>query len=111
MAGIRARNTKPEILIRSLLHASGCRFRLHVDALPGKPDIVLPKYKAVVLVHGCFWHGHGCRFFRWPATRPEFWRTKIERNRANAAVPEDDDLRLTLLDWLKGNESILELRE
>lgn len=135
MAGIRARNTKPEILIRSLLHASGCRFRLHVDALPGKPDIVLPKYKAVVFVHGCFWHGHGCRFFRWPATRPEFWRTKIERNRANdekamaallaagwrvaivwecairAAVPDDDDLRLTLLNWLKGNESILELRE
>lgn len=64
MAGIKGRNTKPEILIRKLLHKKGFRFRLHVKNLPGKPDIVLPKYKAVIFVNGCFWHGHkGCRLF------------------------------------------------
>jgi len=83
MSGIHGRNTKPEILIRSLLHRRGFRFRLHVRDLPGKPDIVLPRYHAVVFVHGCFWHGHDCPLFRWPNTRPEFWREKIERNRAN----------------------------
>jgi DNA mismatch endonuclease (patch repair protein) len=83
MSGIHGRNTKPEILIRSLLHRRGFRFRLHVRDLPGKPDIVLPRYHAVVFVHGCFWHGHDCPLFKWPSTRPEFWREKIERNRAN----------------------------
>lgn len=83
MSGIRGRNTKPEILIRSLLHRHGFRFRLHVRDLPGKPDIVLPRYHAVIFVHGCFWHGHDCPLFKWPGTRPDFWRDKIGRNRAN----------------------------
>ena len=83
MSGIRSRNTKPEILIRKLLHAQGFRFRLHVRDLPGKPDIVLPRYRAVIFVHGCFWHGHDCPLFKWPSTRPEFWQEKIQRNRAN----------------------------
>lgn len=83
MSGIRGRNTKPEILIRSLLHRRGFRFRLHVRDLPGKPDIVLPRYHAVIFVHGCFWHGHDCPLFKWPGTRPDFWREKIGRNRVN----------------------------
>ncbi|WP_321840357.1 very short patch repair endonuclease [Paraburkholderia bannensis] len=85
MSGIRARNTKPEVLIRSLLHRRGFRFRLDVRELPGRPDIVLPRYRAIVLVHGCFWHGHHCALFKWPSTRPEFWRAKIGRNRTNDA--------------------------
>ena len=83
MSGIRGRNTKPEILIRSLLHRHGFRFRLHARDLPGKPDIVLPRYHAVIFVHGCFWHGHDCPLFKWPDTRPDFWRDKIGRNQAN----------------------------
>lgn len=83
MGGIRSRNTKPEILIRSLLHRQGFRFRLHVRNLPGKPDMVFPRYHAVVFVHGCFWHGHDCPLFKWPGTRPEFWREKIGRNQNN----------------------------
>lgn len=83
MSGIRGRNTKPEILIRSLLHRQGFRFRLHVRNLPGKPDMVLPRYHAVIFVHGCFWHGHDCPLFKWPKTRPEFWREKIGRNQDN----------------------------
>lgn len=83
MSGIRARNTKPEILIRSLLHRQGFRFRLHARELPGKPDIVLPRFHAVIFVHGCFWNGHDCPLFKWPSTRPEFWRDKIERNQTN----------------------------
>ncbi len=79
MSGIRGKNTKPELLIRKALHARGFRYRLHCD-LPGKPDICLPKHRAVIFVHGCFWHGHGCHLFKWPATRPEFWRAKIGRN-------------------------------
>jgi len=85
MAGIRGRDTKPERVIRSLLHRRGFRFRLDVRELPGRPDIVLPRYRAVVFVHGCFWHGHGCPLFKWPRTRTEFWREKIARNRANDA--------------------------
>lgn len=84
MAGIKNRNTKPEILIRKLLHKKGFRFRLHVKDLPGKPDIVLPKYKALIFVNGCFWHGHiNCHLFKLPATRTEFWQAKITRNQAN----------------------------
>jgi len=83
MSGIRGRNTKPEILIRSLLHRQGFRFRLHVRDLPGKPDIVFPRFHAVIFVHGCFWHGHACPLFKWPGTRPDFWREKIGRNQAN----------------------------
>ncbi|KFN48483.1 DNA glycosylase [Arenimonas malthae CC-JY-1] len=83
MAGIRGENTKPELIVRSRLHADGLRFRLHDRELPGKPDLVLRRWNALVFVHGCFWHGHGgCKYFRLPRTRPEFWRQKIEGNKA-----------------------------
>ncbi|HEY0622780.1 very short patch repair endonuclease [Sphingomonas sp.] len=81
MAGIRGKNTRPELIIRRGLHALGFRFRLHDRKLPGAPDLVLPRWRAVIFVHGCFWHGHDCPLFRWPGTREEFWRTKIGRNR------------------------------
>ncbi len=80
MSGIRGKNTKPEIVIRKRLHARGYRFRLHRKDLPGSPDMVLRKHQAVILINGCFWHGHQCRLFKWPKTRPEFWRNKIEGN-------------------------------
>lgn len=80
MAAIRGKNTKPEIQIRQGLFSRGYRYRLHCSDLPGKPDLVLPKYRAAIQVQGCFWHKHNCRYFRWPATRPEFWRKKIEGN-------------------------------
>jgi DNA mismatch endonuclease, patch repair protein len=85
MSGIRGKDTKPELLIRCGLFRRGFRFRLHAPKLPGKPDIVLPKYKAVILVNGCFWHGHGCSIFKWPSSRPDFWRKKIEANRKHDA--------------------------
>ena len=81
MKEIRAKDTKAELLIRRALHSRGFRYRTHVEKLPGKPDIVLPKYHAVVLVNGCFWHGHGCSLFRLPKTRRDFWKSKIDRNR------------------------------
>lgn len=82
MAGIRGKNTKPEILVRSYLHRSGLRFRIHVKDLPGKPDVVLPKYKTVIFVHGCFWHSHPrCKFAAVPASNVEFWKQKLDVNR------------------------------
>lgn len=135
MAGIKDRNTKPEILIRQRLHSLGLRFRLHVNDLPGKPDIVLPRYRAVIFVHGCFWHGHDCRLFRWPTTREEFWRKKINRNRKKdqesletllaggwrvgivwecalrGANRNVDRLIQELADWIRGNEPFKEHRE
>jgi len=84
MSRIRSGNTKPELLVRKFLHAQGFRYKLHDKTLPGKPDIVLPKYKTVVFVHGCFWHGHnGCRYFVVPKTRTEWWLNKINSNKAN----------------------------
>lgn len=84
MAAVKSRDTKPELLIRSILHQKGFRFRLHVKDLPGKPDIVLPKYRSVILINGCFWHGHeNCRFFKIPSTRTEFWEEKIHKNKIN----------------------------
>jgi DNA mismatch endonuclease (patch repair protein) len=81
MSAIRGKDTRPELAVRSALHRFGFRFRIHVDSLPGRPDIVLPKYRAVVFVHGCFWHRHpGCRFASTPASRPDFWRRKFEKN-------------------------------
>lgn len=82
MAGIRGKNTKPELQIRRTLFRQGIRYRLHDTRLPGQPDLVLPKYHAVIFVHGCFWHGHQCHLFRWPKTRKQFWRNKILRNHA-----------------------------
>jgi DNA mismatch endonuclease (patch repair protein) len=81
MSGIRSINTKPELMLRHALHARGFRYRLHDRRLPGKPDMVFPRYNAVILAHGCFWHGHDCHLFKWPSTRPEFWQAKIARNR------------------------------
>lgn len=78
MSGIKGINTQPEKFLRSWLHHAGFRFRIHTKNLPGKPDIVLPRYHAAILVHGCFWHGHGCSLFKWPSTRREFWEAKIK---------------------------------
>jgi DNA mismatch endonuclease, patch repair protein len=81
MAAIRGRDTKPEMVVRKRLHAAGFRYRLHDKRLPGKPDIVLPRWRAVVLIHGCFWHRHpGCRFATSPASNPEFWQRKFDAN-------------------------------
>lgn len=85
MAGIRGTNTAPELILRRALHAKGFRYRLHDRRLPGKPDMVFPRYHAVIFAHGCFWHGHDCHLFKWPSTRPEFWQAKIRRNRENDA--------------------------
>jgi DNA mismatch endonuclease, patch repair protein len=111
MAGIRAKNTKPEMIIRRGLHARGFRYVLHDKRLPGKPDLVFPKHRAVIFVHGCFWHGHDCHLFKWPKTRQAFWRKKIERNRENDenAIVElgNDDWRIGVV-WecaLKGREA------
>jgi DNA mismatch endonuclease, patch repair protein len=86
MSRVRGRNTGPELRVRRALHAAGLRFRLQRRDLPGRPDLVLPRHRAVVFVHGCFWHGHGCQLFRQPATRPEFWQAKIAGNRARDAA-------------------------
>ncbi len=81
MSGIKGKNTQPEILVRRLLFASGYRFRLHRRDLPGTPDIAMPGRKIAIFVHGCFWHfHHGCRFAKMPATRPDFWKAKLEAN-------------------------------
>jgi DNA mismatch endonuclease (patch repair protein) len=80
MSRIKAKNTKPEMLVRSILHKHGFRFRLHVETLPGKPDIILPKYKIAIFVHGCFWHMHGCKNSKIPATRHDWWKEKLESN-------------------------------
>lgn len=88
MAGIRGKDTRPEMILRRGLHARGFRFRLHDRRLPGSPDLVFPGRRAVIFVHGCFWHGHGCHLFRLPATRQEFWRAKIEGNAARDALAE-----------------------
>jgi DNA mismatch endonuclease, patch repair protein len=91
MSGIRGKNTRPELVIRKALHRAGFRYRLHDKKLPGKPDLVFPKYRAVIFVHGCFWHGHDCHLFKWHKTRPAFWNKKITGNKAN------DDMVMTAL--------------
>lgn len=79
MSGIRGKNTKPELILRKGLHAEGFRYRLHAK-LPGRPDMVFPRLNAVLFIHGCFWHGHHCHLFKWPSSRDEFWRNKINGN-------------------------------
>nr|WP_174506094.1 DNA mismatch endonuclease Vsr [Acinetobacter sp. Marseille-Q1620] len=136
MSNIKGKNTKPEILIRSLLHRHGFRFRIHRKDLPGKPDIVLPKYNAIIFIHGCFWHGHqNCRLFKLPASRTEFWEAKISKNRENdlkakglllnsgwrictiweCAVRRSKKDPVALMDilttWLSGSELLLEIDE
>lgn len=93
MKAVRGRDTKPELIVRRALHASGLRYRLH-GALPGKPDLVFPGRRAVIFIHGCFWHGHDCPMFKIPATREAFWREKIGRNQARDAKTEADLLAL-----------------
>lgn len=97
MSGIKGKNSKPEILIRKMLFGAGYRFRLHSRDLPGTPDIVLPGRKIAIFVHGCFWHAHkGCKYFKIPATRPDFWIAKLQSNvdRDNRAVE-----RLRAMGW------------
>lgn len=81
MRAIRARNTRPELQLRRSLHAAGLRYKLHDKNLPGAPDLVFPKHRAVVFVHGCFWHLHGCRYSKMPSTRAAFWQEKLTLNR------------------------------
>lgn len=96
MAAIRSAHTKPELLVRKNLHALGFRFRLHARDLPGKPDLVLSKYNAVIFVQGCFWHGHDCNLFRMPRTRRDFWDAKISGNRKRDARTSGE---LTAAGW------------
>ncbi|QPC45034.1 DNA mismatch endonuclease Vsr [Kaustia mangrovi] len=135
MSGIRGANTKPELQIRKALHALGFRYRLHARDVPGKPDIVLPRYRAVIFVNGCFWHGHDCPLFRLPGTRREFWENKIRTNRERDAkvrsqLGESNWRHLTIwecalkgpqrlglektvaaaVDWIRGEEEAGEIR-
>lgn len=135
MSAIRGTGTKPELLLRKGLHARGFRFRLHEKKLPGRPDLVLSKYRAVIFANGCFWHGHDCALFRWPATREVFWREKITgnmaRDAANIAVLKASGWRIAIVwecalkgrsrrtpdevidclsNWLFSEDKILELR-
>lgn len=96
MSNIRSKNTSPELLIRKALHARGFRYRVHDKHLPGTPDLVLPKYKAAVFIHGCFWHGHRCRYFKVPQTRQDFWLEKIGKNQAR---DEQQITALRALNW------------
>jgi len=135
MSSIRGKDTRPEMAVRRGLHGHGVRYRLHAKELPGRPDLVLRKYRAVIFVHGCFWHGHDCPMFRLPSSRIDFWRAKIERNRERdrevmAALKERDWRRLTIwecalrgrgkmageevirltLQWLDGSSQQAEIR-
>jgi len=80
MSGIKGKDTLPELKVRKLLHQMGFRYRLHDAGLPGGPDIVLARHRAIIEVRGCFWHRHQCRMFKWPATRQEFWKAKLQAN-------------------------------
>ena len=112
MSRIRGTDTKPEQIIRTALFADGFRYRLHVGALPGKPDLVLHRYRACILVNGCFWHGHECPLFRWPSTNHQFWETKITANRTNDSRNVEELIRAgwrVLIIWecaLKGKQRI-----
>lgn len=96
MSSIRGGNTRPELIVRKALFKRGFRYRLHVRELPGTPDLVFAKYRAVVFINGCFWHRHDCHLFKWPATRREFWEAKLNRN---IAVDLEAFRQLKLLDW------------
>ena len=132
MAGIRGKNTKPEVVLRSALHRLGLRFRIHDRGLPGKPDIVFPRFRAAVQVHGCFWHRHErCRFATSPSSNSEFWQAKFEtnvkRDRQSQADLEEHGWRtgvvwecavrergapavaLELAHWLQGSDKHLEI--
>ena len=102
MSGIRGKDTKPEMVLRRALHARGFRYRLHGKGVPGRPDLVLAKHRAVIFVHGCFWHRHeGCRYATTPATRPEFWAEKfavnVRRDRATCDALVADGWRVATI--------------
>jgi len=101
MSRIRGRDTAPELAVRKLLHAAGFRFRLHRKDLPGRPDIVLPKYKTVIFVHGCFWHSHGCKDSGTPKTNSGFWSTKLADNARR------DTKNRTLLEQQRWNVEVI----
>ena len=94
MSRVKQKDTKPEMVVRRLLHSLGFRYRLHKQELPGKPDITLPKYKVVILVHGCFWHGHNCPRGKPPDSRKDFWLSKINNNRARDQSVVDELTKL-----------------
>ena len=97
MSAIKSKNTKPEIKVRKLLHSMGYRFRLHSKDLPGSPDIVIPKYKTVIFVHGCFWHRHeNCKYASTPKTRKEFWNKKFTENKKRDSEIQE---KIKILDW------------
>ena len=97
MSAIKSKNTKPEIKVRKVLHSMGYRFRLHSKDLPGSPDIVLPKYKTVIFVHGCFWHRHeNCKYASTPKTRKEFWNKKFTENKKRDSEIQE---KIKNLDW------------
>lgn len=91
MRQVKGKDTAPEMIVRRMLHGAGYRYRIHRKDLPGKPDLVFPQRHKAIFVHGCFWHGHGCKIGRLPKSRPEFWVPKIARNR------ERDDYNLSVL--------------
>lgn len=112
MSGIKGRNTSPELALRKGLHARGFRFRLDRRDIPGAPDLVFPSRRAVLFAHGCFWHRHDCHLFKWPSSRPDFWRNKIlgnvERDRRVCAQLSDAGWRVGVV-WecaLKGRERV-----
>ncbi len=110
MASIRGRDTKPEMLVRKALHRRGFRFRLHARNVPGRPDLLLPRYRAAIFVHGCFWHRHtGCRYATTPATNPEFWQRKfdsnVERDQRDLKALEAAGWRVAIV-WECGFKSI-----
>ncbi len=130
MAGIRGRDTKPEMLVRRRLHAEGFRYRLRARELSGCPDLVLPKRHAVIFVNGCFWHAHvGCKSFKIPSTRTDFWQDKLESNRRRdienmrtlrregwrvatiweCALKDDGRTLPRLVKWLKSSVSVIEI--
>ncbi|HOW53713.1 MAG TPA: very short patch repair endonuclease [Syntrophorhabdaceae bacterium] len=97
MSKIKSKNTKPELLVRKYLFSQGFRYKLHDKKLPGTPDLVFPRYKTVIFVHGCFWHGHdGCKYFVVPKTRTKWWMDKINRNKNN---DEQSSENLTRMGW------------
>lgn len=134
MSNIKSKDTNPEMIIRKMLHGEGFRYRLHDRNLPGKPDLIFRKYNAVIFIHGCFWHRHDCRYFKWPKSRIDFWKEKLNRNadndRANLLSLLDsgwrvclvwecsireadrdlDSVKSTLIDWLGSRMDFMEIR-
>ncbi|MGL5837272.1 MAG: very short patch repair endonuclease [Sphingorhabdus sp.] len=96
MSRIRSKNTQPEIAVRSMLHRLGYRFRLHRKDLAGKPDIVLPKFGTAIFVHGCFWHGHDCKYGKRPKSKQDYWNPKIEQNKVRDRIKEE---QLSHMGW------------